>query len=500
MTDPTKLRAIKTKPRAFIITDIGNEPDDAESLTRYLLYSNEFDTKGIVACTSCWMKNRVQPAAIEKIIHAYAKVTDNLNAHVHPSNPYPTAEDLLSVVRAGPAVYGREALSQPISPGAELLVQQLKESSESEPLWVLCWGGTNVLAQTVQYIHQTMDATESAKLRSRLRVYAISDQDDTGLWIRVSWPDIFYICSVHAWKDYNQATWIGISGDRLSHFDEGGPDFTKVSKEWLKENIQIGGFGGEVYPTYSFAMEGDTPTFLYLIQNGLGSPEHPEWGSWGGRYALIDLGGATRHYTDTHDTVVGKDGKPHHSNQSTIWRWRDHFQDDFAARMKWTLSADLSSANHAPVVIVNNIISGANPIGLNVPAGFEVVLDASQSYDPDGDELTFTWIFYKEVTSAHSTIQWIVPDLEWETLPNSRDGSIICVKMPPPEKCAVDLINGQALEKGQAFHMILQVRDSGTPRMTSYKRIILQSTNPQLLGGTGKRFDTFTDVLHSGLY
>lgn len=356
-----------------------------------------------------------------------------------------------------------------------------------------------MLAQALQYIHQTMDATESAKLRSRLRVYAISDQDDTGLWIRVSWPDIFYICSVHAWKDYNQATWIGISGDRLSHFDEGGPDFTKVSKEWLKENIQVGDFGGEVYPDYSFAMEGDTPTFLYLIQNGLGSPEHPEWGSWGGRYALIDLGGATRHYADTHDTVVGKDGRQHHSNQSTIWRWRDQFQDDFAARMRWTLSADLSSANHAPVVIVNNIASGVKPIELDVPAGSEIVLDASQSYDPDGDELSFTWIFYKEATSAHATIQWIVPDLEWETLPNSPNGSTIRVKMPPPEKCTVDLINGQALEKGQAFHLILQVRDSGTPRMTSYKRIILQSTNLQLLGGTGKRFDTFTDVLHSGL-
>jgi hypothetical protein len=31
------------KPRVFVLTDIGNEPDDQMSLTRFLLYSNEFD-------------------------------------------------------------------------------------------------------------------------------------------------------------------------------------------------------------------------------------------------------------------------------------------------------------------------------------------------------------------------------------------------------------------------------------------------------------------------
>jgi hypothetical protein len=33
-------------------------------------------------------------------------------------------------------------------------------------------------------------------------------------------------------------------------------------------------------------MEGDSPSFLYLINNGVGDPEHPDWGSWGGRYEL----------------------------------------------------------------------------------------------------------------------------------------------------------------------------------------------------------------------
>lgn len=79
-------------------------------------------------------------------------------------------------------LYGKEALSPevPLSDGAKLLIERLDESEE--PLWVLCWGGTNVLAQALD---RTRHRSDSAKLRSKIRVYAISDQDDTGLWIRL---------------------------------------------------------------------------------------------------------------------------------------------------------------------------------------------------------------------------------------------------------------------------------------------------------------------------
>lgn len=44
--------AVPEKTRILILTDIGNEPDDSQSLVRFLLYSNEFDVEGIVATTS----------------------------------------------------------------------------------------------------------------------------------------------------------------------------------------------------------------------------------------------------------------------------------------------------------------------------------------------------------------------------------------------------------------------------------------------------------------
>ena len=102
--DLSRLPVFKTKPRIFVLTDILNEPDDSESMVRYLLYSNEFDTKAFCATTSTWLRNGTHPEAIRQIITAYSKVTNNLNKHVHPKSQYPPAEQLLSLVTTGPTV------------------------------------------------------------------------------------------------------------------------------------------------------------------------------------------------------------------------------------------------------------------------------------------------------------------------------------------------------------------------------------------------------------
>lgn len=40
------------KPRVLVLTDIENEPDDAMSMVRFLVYANQFDVEGLVATTS----------------------------------------------------------------------------------------------------------------------------------------------------------------------------------------------------------------------------------------------------------------------------------------------------------------------------------------------------------------------------------------------------------------------------------------------------------------
>jgi hypothetical protein len=50
-----------------VLSDIGNEPDDQMSLSRFLLYSSDFDGEGLVAVTSTWQRNKVSPEIMQKV-------------------------------------------------------------------------------------------------------------------------------------------------------------------------------------------------------------------------------------------------------------------------------------------------------------------------------------------------------------------------------------------------------------------------------------------------
>ena len=47
------------KPRIFVLTDIENEPDDAMSMVRFLVYANQYDIEGLVATTSIHQRDEV---------------------------------------------------------------------------------------------------------------------------------------------------------------------------------------------------------------------------------------------------------------------------------------------------------------------------------------------------------------------------------------------------------------------------------------------------------
>ncbi len=61
------------KLRVLVTTDIEADPDDSQSLVRFLTYSNEWDVEGLIATTSIHQKNRVAPETISKILDAYKK-------------------------------------------------------------------------------------------------------------------------------------------------------------------------------------------------------------------------------------------------------------------------------------------------------------------------------------------------------------------------------------------------------------------------------------------
>src|SRR5690606_2615149 len=144
-------------------------------------------------------------------------------------------------------------------------------------------------------------------------------------------PNLFYIASpgFNAGGGYHHATWSGISGDNF-HGRFAGGDFSLVTNEWLDRNIRSKGALGAEYPRWEYLMEGDTPSFLNLIDNGLSNPERPEWGGWAACYEHYtprlqkwQLQEETRPFwTSAQDEVRGADGCWHTGNHATIWRWR----------------------------------------------------------------------------------------------------------------------------------------------------------------------------------
>ncbi|HSH96279.1 MAG TPA: DUF1593 domain-containing protein, partial [Roseimicrobium sp.] len=263
------------KQRLIVLSDIEADPDDSQSLVRLLLYANQIDIEGIVATTSTHQKSRIAPESMHAIIDAYGFVQPNLSKH-EPG--FPKVGALKAVVRSGSQLYGMQGVGDgKDSPGSDAIIKALGKN-DARPLWVAVWGGANTLAQALYRIGHDRTPEQASRLISKLRVYTISDQDDSGFWIRTEFPELFYIVSPGG---YGNGTWTGI------HTIEPGFDSTEVSNNWIAAHIQQGhGPLGAMYPDVSFGMEGDTPSFLSLIPNGLNAPEHPDWGGWGGRYEL----------------------------------------------------------------------------------------------------------------------------------------------------------------------------------------------------------------------
>ena len=429
------------KPRLFVLTDISNEPDDEESLVRLLVYANEFDLEGLAATTSTHLRDKTRADIIHGHIDAYAQVHKNLLLH---APGFPTAERLHSMVVTGQSGLGMTSVGEGRATEGSRALMEAALRPDPRPLWVAVWGGANTLAQSLWDVKYSRTPQELDAVVAKLRVYAISDQDDSSRWLRITFPNLFFVVSptTVTSPDYYTSTWSGISGDR--HYKTGEMvDFELVDNPWLTANIiENHGPLGARYPKMVYIMEGDTPSFLNLIGNGLASDETPAWGGWGGRYALRQSYGETRPiWTNSRDTVRLADGREHTSNQATVWRWRRAYQHDFAARMDWCVQPR-DKANHNPVAVANHV-PGKAPLRLVAKPGESVALSSEGSSDPDGNRITTTWMAYPEAGTCAAEI---------------RGATAVMPKTAKP--CTA--------------HIILTVTDDGTPALSAYRRIIVE--------------------------
>jgi len=316
------------RPRLAVLTDIGGDPDDTQSLVRLMVYSNEFEIEALIASASGTPGELNEAVTrtdlILSVIDAYEKVRPNLKRH---DDGWPEAEGLRSVVRSGNRFRGRDHIGEGHdTEGSNWLIKRIDDGTPDRPLNIAIWGGQTDFAQALWRVKHDRGEDGLASFVNKLRVYDIADQDRIANWMRETFPGMHYVLSkAPEGQDKRQATFRGmyLTGNE-----------TLTSRQWIDENVRARGPLGELYPTktwtapnrHSCLKEGDTPSWFFFLPSGANDPADPTKPGWGGRFER-QADGWYRDLpaTDSFDP------------RSTVSRHREAFQRDFAKRMRWCL-------------------------------------------------------------------------------------------------------------------------------------------------------------------
>ena len=428
------------KPRLVVCTDIAPadvEPDDMESMVRLMAYADMFEIEALI--TSVGWNCDPYPAEwaeyLQRVIEAYRKDVpklmrrsgqqefmpledENKQQYIGywPSADYVKSRAVMGSIHGGIKAIGADN----DSPGSELLIR-LADEDDTRPIYVAAWGGANTLAQAIWRVKQTRSAEELKKFVRKFRIYTITDQDmqysmrmnrsySSHMWLRKEFADDLQFV-------WDEGTW------------QEQCELGKRHWQQHKDNIQgRGALGGE-YPTYKWGVEGDTPSFLYVMPNGLNNPEDPHQCGWAGYHERgMCADSLTTAWTSWQEPV-----------RSISVGYKQRFYpdelNDFMARMQW--AAEGKGNLNPYIVIPNDTINSLS-------------LDASKSFDPDGDNLQFSWWQQPEIGKTKVKIE-------------QADQPIATLRIP-------------ADAKGDTIHIICEVHDDGPYHLPAYRRIIIKNT------------------------
>ena len=306
--------------------DKRSDPDDIQSMVRFLLYTDDFDVEGLIASAGTFA-GIARKQNILDILNLYDSVFVNLKEH---DARYPTPDYLRSVTWQGrDHTWGSSSFGKPDRPVNEIIgkgmdneasnaIIKIVDKPDPRPVWFCFWGGSRELAQAIWKVRATRSASDLKEFLSKIRIYMIGKQDVTAQWLLDNFPSLFVILSE---KNYEGMFW-----------NASGSDTTLANLTWIDKHIRKGhGPLGAVYPksgydpAYPGQKEGDSPSFLFLVSavRGLNNPEKPNQPSWGGQFVRPDS--TKNHWFDDP------------AGPETVFRWRPQVQADFARRANWML-------------------------------------------------------------------------------------------------------------------------------------------------------------------
>ncbi len=463
------------------------ECDDMNTFLHQMLYLNDLELEGIVYSCSQFHYEGIPekniapmrwapPDWIYRYIDAYEKVYPALCVQ---DPTYPTPAYLRSITAVGNVKMVSEM--EEVTPGSELIRKAILKD-DPRKIYIQIGGGTSTVARALKSIEEAYAGTQEWEeiyrtVSDKVVIVMIVTQDETyASYISQAWPDVEMIhcmeilpvaflygenadppealaCFSGAWMQKH----ILSKGEYGSLYHTWLDGHEYPGEEWasqfgVNEELAKGNWWGKAkHQPYDMISEGDSPSFLYLLDRGLRSLEDPAYGGWGGRYKQLtenEFHNAHRYYRSCEDKApVGIRGGAYATS-----RWICDWMNDFAARLSWTKTTDGESVNHRPTLLIEE--------GLDITAapGQQVTLHVKASCD-EKDTMTLSWQRYEEVDTCRETVT-----LEAQQAEDGREGNVTFT-VPA------------AAKPGDTLHLILTCRDAAHGEfpayMTSYARVIL---------------------------